>query len=450
MGKAHVGNTVDLAIRAALAYKGVAHITIPIDVQDMEANERSKRNKPHHTSDAPARSAAVPDERGLRQAAEILNAGRKVAILAGQGALDATDELEQLADLLAAPIAKPLLGKGAVPDDSPFTTGGVGLLGTKPSQEALEKCDTLLMVGTSFPYIEYLPKPEQARAIQIDVDPLRIGLRYPVEVGLVGDSERTLALLLPLLQRKQDRGFLETAQDGMREWWQQMDERGTLRDTPMKPQVVGYELNKYLRDDAIVTCDSGTIATWAARQIRIRRGQRFSLSGNLATMANGFPYAIAAQIAYPERQVVAFVGDGGFSMLMAELSTCVKYKLPLKIVVIKNNVLGQIKWEQMVFLGNPQYGVELEPIDHVKLAEACGASGFSIADPAECGRIMEQALNTPGPVVIEAVVDPNEPPLPPKITRDQAVKFAESLVRGEPNREKIALTALSDKVRELV
>jgi pyruvate dehydrogenase (quinone)/pyruvate oxidase len=229
-----------------------------------------------------------------------------------------------------------------------------------------------------------------------------------------------------------------------------MDERGTVRDMPMKPEVVGYEVNRALRDDAIVTCDSGTIATWAARQIRIRGNQRFSLSGNLATMANGFPYGIAAQLAYPDRQVVAFVGDGGFSMLMAELSTCVKYKLPLKIVVIKNNVLGQIKWEQMVFLGNPQYGVELEPIDHVKLAEACGATGFSIEDPAECGRVMEQALNTPGPVVIEAVVDPNEPPMPPKITRDQATKFAKSLIRGEPNREKIALTALSDQVRELV
>jgi pyruvate dehydrogenase (quinone)/pyruvate oxidase len=450
MGKAHVENSVDLAIRAALAYKGVAHITIPTDVQDMEADERSKRNKPNHTSDARARTAAVPEERELRQAAEILNAGKKVVIMAGQGALGATDQLEQLADRLGAPIVKPLLGKGAVPDDSPFTTGGVGLLGTKPSQEAIEKCDTLLMVGTSFPYIEYLPKPEQARAIQIDIDPLRIGLRYDIEVGLVGDSRQVLDLLLPQVLLKDDRGFLESAQKGMQEWWQQMEERGTLRDTPMKPQVVGYELNRFLRDDAIITCDSGTIATWAARHIRLRRGQQFSLSGNLATMANGFPYAIAAQIAYPERQVVAFVGDGGFSMLMAELSTCVKYRLPLKIVVIKNNVLGQIKWEQMVFLGNPQYGVELEPIDHVKLAEACGATGFSISDPAECGRIMEQALSTPGPVVIEAVVDPNEPPMPPKVTRDQAVKFAKSLVRGEPNRDKIALTAVSDKVRELV
>lgn len=450
MGKAHVLNTVDLAIRAALAYKGVAHITIPADIQDLEADERSKRNKPNHTSTASAGNGAVPDEASLVEATSILNEGRKIAILAGQGALDARDQLLQAAEVLGAPIVKPLLGKGAVPDESPYTTGGIGLLGTKPSQDAIEECDTLLMVGTSFPYIEYLPKPAQARAVQIDIDPLRIGLRYPVDIGLVGDSARTLDLLLPRLQRKSDRDFLEKAQEGMRDWWRQMDEQGSRRDMPMKPEVVAYELNRALRDDAIVTCDSGTIATWAARHIRVRANQQFSLSGNLATMANGFPYAIAAQLAYPDRQVVAFVGDGGFSMLMAELSTCVKYQLPLKIVVIKNNVLGQIKWEQMVFLGNPQYGVELEPIDHVKLAEACGARGVTIDDPASCGELMRQALETPGPVVIEAVVDPNEPPLPPKITRDQATKFAQSLVRGEPNREKIALTALSDKVRELV
>jgi len=450
MGKAHVENTIDLAVRAALAYKGVAHVTVPADIQDMQADERSKRNKPHHTSDVAGRGAALPAADGLRQAAEILNAGRKTVILAGQGSIGAGQHLEALAELRGAPIVKPLLGKSAVPDDSPYTTGGIGLLGTKPSQEAMEECDTLLMVGTSFPYIEFLPKPDQARAVQIDIDPLRIGLRYPVEVGLVGDSGRALEALLPLLVRQEDRSFLDKAQERMREWWELMEERGTRREAPMKPEVVAYELNRALSDDAIVTCDSGTIATWAARHIHIRRGQQFSLSGNLATMANGFHYAIAAQIAYPERQVVAFVGDGGFSMLMAELSTCVKYQLPVKVVVIKNNVLGQIKWEQMVFLGNPEYGVELQPIDHVKLAEACGARGVCISDAADCERLMREALAMPGPVVIEAVVDPNEPPLPPKVTRDQALKFAKSLVRGEPNREKIALTALSDQVRELV
>ena len=450
MGKAHVENVLDLACRTALAYRGVAHVTIPTDIQDETHEERSKRNKPDHTTFTRARSAVVPDEIGLRQAAEILNAGRRVAILAGQGALNAGEQLEQLADRLAAPIVKPLLGKAVVPDESPYTTGGIGLLGTRPSQEALEQCDTLIMVGTSFPYIEFLPKPGQARAVQIDIDPMRIGLRYPVDVGLVGDSRRTLEALLPMLQHKQDRSFLLKAQEGMREWWSLMEERATRRDTPMKPQVVAWELGKRLRDDAMIFSDSGTIATWAARFIKIRRGQHFSLSGNLATMANGFPYAIAAQLAYPNRQSVAFVGDGGFSMLMAEFATCVKYRLPVKVVVIKNNVLGQIKWEQMVFLGNPEFGVDLQPIDFAKFAEACGGRGFRIENPSECGTLLDEALAVPGPTLVEAVVDPLEPPMPPKVTRDQAVKFAEALLRGEPNREKIALTAISDRVRELV
>jgi pyruvate dehydrogenase (quinone)/pyruvate oxidase len=412
--------------------------------------EHSKRNIPGHTSKVFASKAGLPDEEDLRAAAQVLNAGEKVAIMAGQGALAATSELEEVAEVLAAPIIKPLLGKAAVPDNSPYTTGSIGLLGTKPSQEAIEECDTLLMVGTSFPYIEFFPKPGQAQGVQIDVNPARIGLRYPVEVGLVGDSRHTLKKLLPLLERKEDRGFLKKAQEGMDEWWKLMEERGTRNDKPMKPQVVAWELGKKLAADAIVSADSGTIATWFARQIRAKRGQKYSLSGNLATMANGLPYTIAAQIAYPERQCVGFVGDGGFSMLMAEFSTAVKYRLPIKIIVVKNNTLGQIKWEQIVFLGNPEYGCDLLPIDFAAFARACGGSGFTIEDPADCGRILDEALATPGPVLVEAVVDPLTPPMPAKVTLEQATKFAESLARGEPNRSKIAWTVLSDKVRELV
>ena len=451
MGPTHVESVADLACRTALTYHGVAHVTIPVDIQDTPADRaRSKRNVPHHSSDVYARGARLPAEGDLRRAAEILNAGTKVVILAGRGALGATDELERAAELLAAPIVKPLLGKAAVPDDSPYTTGGIGLLGTRPSQDAMENCDTLLMVGTSFPYIEFFPKPGQARGVQIELDPMRIGLRYPIEVGLVGDSRRTLDALVPMLERKAARDFIETAQKGMTEWNALMLERATRTDRPMKPQVVAHELGQRLRDDAIVTCDSGTIATWWARHIPARRGQMHSLSGNLATMANGLPYAIAAQIAHPERQVVAFVGDGGFSMLMAEFATCVKYRLPVKVVIIKNNTLGQIKWEQMVFLGNPEYGVELQPIDFAAFGVACGGAGFTIEDPADCGRVLDQALTTPGPVIIQAVVDPFEPPLPAKITLEQAKNFAKSLVRGEPHREKIALTVLGDRVRELV
>ena len=303
MGPAHVENVAHLACRTALAYRGVAHITFPVDIQEMDAGAyRSKRNVKHHTSDVYARSARLPAEDELAHAADVLNAGEKVAILAGRGALHATDELEQTADRLAAPIVKALLGKAAVPDDSPYTTGTIGLLGTRPSQEALEQCDTLLMVGTSFPYIEFLPRPSQARGVHIELDPMRIGLRYPVEVGLVGDSARTLQALLPLLGRKSDRGFLETAQERMKDWVALMEDRATRADTPMKPQVLAYELGRRLRSDAIVACDSGTIATWWARHIPARRGQMHSLSGNLATMAAGLPYAIAAQLAYPERR----------------------------------------------------------------------------------------------------------------------------------------------------
>lgn len=451
MGPSHVENITDLACRTALAYRGVAHITFPVDIQEMEAGTlRSKRNVKDHTSDVYARGARLPAEDELARAAEVLNAGRKVAILAGRGALRATDELEQVAERLAAPVVKALLGKAAVPDDSPYTTGTIGLLGTRPSQEALEECDTLLMVGTSFPYIEFLPKPGQARGVQIELDPMRIGLRYPVEVGLVGDSARTLAALLPQLTRKSERGFLETAQKRMKDWRELMDNRATRAELPMKPQVLASELGRRLSSDAIVACDSGTVATWWARHIPARRGQMHSLSGNLATMAAGLPYAIAAQIAYPDRQVVAFVGDGGFSMLMAEMATCVKYALPVKVVVVKNDTLGQIKWEQIVFLGNPEYGCELQPIDFAMLAQSCGATGFTIENPADCGRLLEEALATPGPVVVQGVVDPFEPPMPAKVTLDQAAKFAKSLLRGEPNRQKIALTILGDRIRELV
>ena len=451
MGPTHVENVAHLACRTALLRRGVAHITFPVDLQEREIkHERSKRNVPGHTSDVLSHSARLPHEGDLAQAADILNQGKRVVILAGRGALDAGVELEQVADIVGAPVVKALLGKATVPDDSPFTTGTIGLLGTKPSQEALEECDTLLMVGTSFPYIEFLPKPGDARGIQIELDPTRIGLRYPVEVGLVGDSRRTLRALLPMLQRHDDRRFLEKAQRGMAEWWALMEEQGTRPDVPMKPQVVAWELGKRLRDDAIVCADSGTIATWWARQIRVKRGQMYSLSGTLASMANGLSYAMAAQLAYPDRQVVAFVGDGGFSMLMGEFANCVKYKLPIKVVIIKNNSLGMIKWEQMVFLGNPEYGCDLQPIDFAAYAKACGAAGFTVDDPAQCGAVLDQALAMEGPVVIDAIVDPFVPPMPPKVTMEQAGRFAQSLVKGQPNREKIALTVLSDKVRELV
>ncbi|MCU1219237.1 MAG: pyruvate oxidase, partial [Candidatus Angelobacter sp.] len=399
MGPNHVENVTELACRTATMYRRVAHIAFPTDIQDMKAERKtaSKRNIPGHVSYVQADSGHFPNEADLRRAADVLNAGKKIAILAGQGARHATDALEQAAEKLGAPIVKALLGKAAVPDDSPYTTGGIGLLGTKPSQEAMESCDTLLIVGSSFPYIEFMPKPGKARAVQIDLDPARIGLRYAVEVGLVGDSRRTLEELLALANRNEDRSFLEKAQKGMKDWWELLARRSSNTEKPMKPQVIAHELGKRLRNDAIVSSDSGTITTWWARHIPAKRGQMHSVSGTLASMACGLPYATAAQIAYPDRQCVAFIGDGGFSMLMAELVTAVKYKLPIIVVVVKNNTLGQIKWEQMVFLGNPEYGCDLQPIDFASVAHAMGAAGFTSEDPAECGSVMEGFLNAPGP-----------------------------------------------------
>jgi pyruvate dehydrogenase (quinone) len=452
MSKAHVENVAELACRTALSYRGVSHICFPADLQDQTESEMSPRVKkaPNHSSNVFAHGAGLPDSADLQRAAEVLNAGKKVVILAGQGAIGARAELEQMADALGAPIVKALLGKAAVPDDSPYTTGGIGLLGTRPSQEAMEECDTLLIVGSSFPYVEFYPKAGQARAVQIDLDPQRIGLRYQVEVGLVGDSRRTLQGLSPSIHRKDERGFLEKAQDGMRDWWKLMEEQGTQTSKPMKPQVVAWELGKRLRNDAILAADSGTNTTWWARQIPARGEQMHTVSGTLASMACGLPYAIAAQVAYPERQVVAFVGDGGYSMLMAEMATAVRYRLPIKVIVVKNNYLGQIKWEQMAFLGNPEYEVDLQPIDFVHAAEACGARGLRIEDPVDCGRVLDEALAAPGPVLVEAVVDANEPPLPPKITREQAVHFAEALAKGGPDRMAILRNAMGAKIRELV
>ena len=451
MGASHARPLVDAACRAALAGRGVSHITCPIDFQEqaVDDDERSAKNVEHHSSDVWRPVVVVPRDADLRAAADVINAGKKTVILAGQGALGAGDELEQIADLLAAPIVKPLLGKGVVPDDSPFTTGGIGLLGTEPSELAMEQADTLLMVGTSFPYMEYYPKSDGCRGVQIDRDASRLGLRFPVEVGLCGDAKATLQALTPYLRHRDDRAFLEEAQHGMTKWRDLMRTRAQRDGAPLKPQVVAESLNTLLADDAIISTDSGTITTWVARHIEIKRGQLFSCSGNLATMAPGLPYTVAAQIAYPGRQCVAFVGDGGFTMLMGEFATAVKYRLPIKVVIIKNNVLGMIKWEQMVFLGNPEYGVSLEPIDFVKYAEACGAIGFRCEKPDEVHSALEAMMLADGPALCEAIVDPFEPPMPARIKPEQALHMAEALARGEPNRGRIALTLFRDKIDDL-
>ena len=452
MGPGHVNNIVDEAIKTSLNLRTVSHITIPKDIQDWTDHdgERSSANIPKHSANLFSPSRPLPPKAQLQAAAALINSGSKVAILAGAGCLGAKTEILQLAEKIAAPIVKPLLGKAVVPDNSPYTTGGLGLLGTAPSQEVMRTCDTLIIAGSSFPYLEFYPKPGQAKTVQIDLDPARIGLRHPVQVGLTGECCAVLRELLPLIQKKEDQSFLRQAQRNMADWRKLMDTRGTRTEKPMKPQVVTYNLNKVLTDDAIVSSDSGTIATWSARYINIRGNMEFSLSGSLATMANGLPYSIGAAVANPGRQVVCVVGDGGLTMLMGELATLVKYKLPVKVIVIKNNVLGQIKWEQMVMEGNPQYGVELQSIDFARVADACGARGFTIEDPADALPVLRDAFAHNGPAVIQAVVDANEPPLPGKATPEQALKFTEALLRGEKDNWKIFKTLVDDKVREVV
>ena len=452
MGPAHALNVVDAAIRTAYARRGVAHIGIPKDIQEWEVTEkhRSGANVPHHSGDWGAPSSAHPNSALMREAADIINAGSKVAILVGRGALHCREEVSQLAERVGGPVIKALLGKAVLPDRSPYTTGGIGLLGTAPSLDAMADCDTFVIIGSSFPYMEFLPKPGQAKCVQIEIDAARVGLRYPANVGLVGDSKAILTGLLPMLEENKKKKFLKAAQENMESWNKLMDQRGTRPDMPMKPQVVTHTLNKLLDSDAIVSSDSGTIATWTARYIEMRDAMKFSLSGSLATMANGLPYSIGAAAAFPGRQVVCVVGDGGLTMLLGELATLVKYKLNVKVIVIKNNVLGQIKWEQLILEGNPEFGVELQPIDFAKVAEACGAAGYTLERPEDAERILTQALRHDGPAVVQAVVDPNEPPMPGQISTKQALNFAEALLRGQKHAISIVKDIAKDKIREVI
>ncbi|HEY9386911.1 MAG TPA: thiamine pyrophosphate-dependent enzyme [Nitrososphaeraceae archaeon] len=439
---------VDIACRSALSQRGVSHLTIPIDVQEMKLKGRYSRHKVGgHTSDVNV-PRITSDTKLIEKAANILNSGEKVVILVGQGALGAGDEVISVAEKLGAPVVKALLGKAVIPDSHPVSIGGLGLLGTEPASDAMSEADTLLMIGTSFPYIDYLPKPGQAKGIQIDIKPDKIGLRYPVEVGLVGDSKLTLAVLLPLLRQKESLDFLKSKQQAMKNWVGLLKEQSTRTDKPIKPQVIAAAVSGELEDDAIISVDSGTITSWAARYINIRKGMKFSLSGTLASMACGLPYAIAGQIAFPERQSVAFVGDGGFTMLMGEFATAVQYNLPIKVVIIKNNTLGMIRWEQMAFLGNPEFGVEFTPIDYARFAEVCGGKGYSIKEPSEANSIMHEAMSEKKPTIIEAYVDPFDPPMPPKVEMEFVRKLAESFAKGQPYAKRIGLTLYRNQVHE--
>ena len=464
---------VDIACRTCLARKGVGHINIPIDVQEKKLKgDYSKHKVPGHTSDI-FDSFALPDKKLIEKAAKVLNKGNKIVILVGQGALNASGEVVAVGQKLNAPIIKALLGKAVIPDEHPLNLGGLGMLGTEPASEAMSETDTLLMIGTSFPYMEYLPKPGQAKGIQIDMKPEKIGLRYPVEIGLVGDSKTVLSELLPLLEDRTTKKnnindddmknhnnnigissvslkFLQSMQKSMEKWKEILKEQSNRDDTPIKPQVIANAVSEELEDNAIVSVDSGNNTVWAARFLKMRTGMKFSVSGNLATMACGLPYAIAAKIAFPERQSIAFVGDGGFTMLMGEFATAVQYKLPIKIIILKNNLLGMIRWEQMAFLGNPEYAVEFTPIDFAKFAEASGGKGYTIKKIDEVKSVMGMAMDKKNkfPTIVEAYIDPFELPLPPKINMEFPARIAESFVRGQPYTREIGTALSTDHVPE--
>jgi pyruvate dehydrogenase (quinone) len=407
-----VGNR---ACRIALSERGVSHLTVSKDVQMLKlaADRRSMRNPGVRTSSSWSPPLPTPPAEQLRAAAEMLNSGSRVAVLAGQGALSARDEVTALADRLAAPVAKALLGKAVLPDDSPYTTGGIGDLGTAPSTWIMKNCDTVLILGSTMPWEEYYPTPGQARGVQVDLKPDRLGLRYPVEVGLTGEVKTTLSALLPLLTRKADRSFLSEAQRRMSEWNDLLDQVENTKRSPLRPQMVIRVLSDLLPDNAVISLDCGANTHFAARCLKLRANQRLTGTGMLASMAPGLSYGIAASYAFPDRPSIVITGDGGFSMLMAELVTATSNKLPVKIILLKNNSLAEVKFEQED-IGNPEFGCELAPIDFVAFAKACGAEGYRCERPEDVVPAIKSALESPRTALVEAIVDPNERPAKPE------------------------------------
>jgi pyruvate dehydrogenase (quinone) len=412
-GPVHAGIVGNLACRSALGQRGVAHLTVAKDTQSMKlaADKPSTENHGLRTLESLKFSHPAPDRERLQQAAALINEGTKVAILVGQGALGARDQITQLAMKLNAPVAKALLGKAVLADDSPYTTGGIGHLGTAPSEFIMHACDTLLILGSTMPWVNAYPKPGQARAIQVDLKAEHIGIRYPVEVPLVSDVKATVAALLPLINAK-DSAFLSDAQNRMRDWRALLDRVCATARSPLRPQMVMRELSNQLAADAVISLDCGANTHFAARIIELKEQQSLTGTGMLATMAPGLPFAIAAQLAFPKRQSVAVVGDGGFTQLMGELVTAVKYELPVKIIILKNNSLAEVLFEQQE-LGNPTYGCELAPIDFVAFAKACGADGLRCSHPAEVKAALQATLRSPRTAVLEVLVDANEKPALP-------------------------------------
>ena len=454
-----IRHLVDRAHRIALAERDVTCLIVPNDVAEEPAEEEPPREHGSvHSSPGFARPKIVPTQEQLKSAAEILNAGEKVAMLVGQGALHAKDEVVEVADKLGAGVAKALLGKAVVPDDLPFVTGAIGLLGTKPSWTLMNECDTLLMVGSSFPYSEWLPKPGRARGVQVDIDPKMLNIRYPMELGLVGDAKSTLQELLPLLNKQSDRSWREQLGGEIEEWWRLLEERAMQDADPINPQRLFWELNKYLPPDAIISTDSGSAANWYARDVKLGRGHMASLSGTLATMGPGVPYAIAAKFCHPRRPAVALVGDGAMQMNgMAELITAAKYfhqweDPRLVVLVLANHDLNQVTWEQRAMQGDPENPMTqtIPEVNYAAFADLIGLKGIRVETPDEIEGAWDEAFSSDRPVVVDALCDPSVPPLPPHITVKQARSFVSALRGGDPHARDVITQSFKEKVLEFL
>ena len=452
-------NLIDRAMRIARAMRTVTCVIIPTDIQEMPAEEEP----PHKFKMVPgtvgySEPRVLPAEHDLLAAADVLNEGKEVAMLVGQGAKHATDEVLEVADVLGAGIAKALLGKDAVPDDVPFVTGSIGLLGTKPSYDMMMDCDTLLMVGSSFPYSQFMPEWGQARAVQVDLDGTMIGIRYPMDCMLVGDSAETLRALLPMLRRKDDRSWQQKITEEVTRWWEIVHARAMNDADPVNPQRVFWELSKRLPDNAILAADSGSAANWFARDIKIRRGMMCSLSGTLATMGPGVPYVIAAKFAYPERVPIALVGDGAFQMNgMNEMLTVARYwkewRDPrLIFLVLNNRDLNQVTWEQRAMEGDPKFEASqtIPDFDYAGYARMLGFKGIRVDSPDAVGPAWDDAFASDRPVLLEAVVDPNVPPLPPHIEWNQAKKLMKSIMAGDPDAREVIRQGFKGKIEEFL
>jgi pyruvate dehydrogenase (quinone) len=451
-------NVIDRAIRVATARRSVTAVVVPADLQELEYVPPAHEFKMVPSSLGVEWPLISPDSEGIRRAADILNSGTKVAILAGQGARGARAEVEQVAELLAAGVAKPLLGKDVLSDELPFVTGSIGLLGTKPSYELMMSCDTLLTIGSSFPYTQFLPAFDQARAVQVDIDPSLIGMRYPYEVNLVGDAAATLRALIPLLKRKTHRSWRQSIEKAVARWWKTMDAEAMVDADPINPVRLFHELSLRLPDDAIVTADSGSTANWYARQLKFRGQVRGSLSGNLATMGPGVPYGIGAKFGNPDRPVIVFEGDGAMQMNgLAELVTIKRYWREWSdprfvVAVLHNNDLNQVTWEMRAMGGAPKFeeSQSLPDVSYAGFAAGLGLLAITVEKPDELGLAWDEALSADRPAVLDVITDPDVPPIPPHVTFEQATKTARALIKGDADRRGVIKEGLLTKVQELL